>query len=436
MKKIPQILIVLFLIVFAFGCKNEYDIIGLNLQDPDEILGNAFSDTTTLTAYSIREDSINTTKLSNSILGYIKDPVFGLTQAGIYSQYLLSGSSVNFGTNPVLDSVILTMQYAGFFGDTLSPLTIKVYELTESLVKDTKYYNFTPTECSNQNLVFRNYQLLPKPTTPITIDTVTYDSHIRIRLSNALGTRFLNNPSQLADNATFLEFFKGLYIVATASGGSGSLLYVNMTSSVSGINIYYHNDEGAKKYALVSNSNAVFYNSFSHDYSQSTDNIFKDQVLNGNTSLGKQKLYAQPLAGVKTKIDFPYLQKTFKDQDVVINKAELVISNVSEDELYFFQPYSLGLQAIVDNGISYLPDDAYYTSSSYFGGTYDSDTKEYRFRITQYIQQLILQSEGGLGIYLVVSGAGIRGNRLIFAGTDIGYNPTNRLRLELTYTTY
>lgn len=435
MKKIPQILIVLFLIVFAFGCKNEYDIIGLNLQAPDEMLGNTFSDTTTLTAYSIREDSINTTKLSNSILGYIKDPVFGLTQAGIYSQFLLSGSSVNFGNNPVLDSVILTMQYAGFFGDTLSPLTIKVYGLSESLNKETKYYNFSQTEYNNKNLVYNNFQLLPRPTTPITIDTTTYDSHIRIRLSDALGRKFLENPAQLADNATFLEFFKGLYIVATASSGSGSLLYVNMTSSVSGINIYYHNDEGTKKYALVSNSNAVFYNSFYHDYDQSTNIDFKNQVLNGNTSLGKQKLYAQPLAGVKTKIDFPNLQKSFKDQDVVINKAELVISNVSEDELYFFQPYSLGLQAIVDNGISYLPDDAYYTSSDYFGGTYNSTTKEYRFRITQYIQQLLLQSESGQGIYLVVSGSGIRGNRLIFAGTEY-VDPAKRLRLELTYTTY
>ncbi len=435
MKKIPQILIVLFLIVFAFGCKNEYDIIGLNLQDPDEILGNAFSDTTTLTAYSIREDSINTTKLSNSILGYIKDPVFGLSQAGIYSQYLLSGSSVNFGSNPVLDSVILTMQYAGFFGDTLSPLTIKVYELSESLNKETKYYNFSVTECNNENLVFGNFQLLPRPTTPITIDTTTYDSHIRIRLSDALGIKFLNNSDQLADNATFLNFFKGLFIVATASNGSGSLLYLNMTSSVSGINIYYHNDEGAKKYALVSNSNAIFYNYFYHDYDQSTNIDFKNQVLNGNTSLGKQKLYAQPLAGVKTKINFPYLQKSFKDQDVVINKAELILSNISEDELYFFQPYSLGLQAIVDNGISYLPDDAYYTSTDYFGGIYDSNTKEYRFRITQYIQQLILQSEAGQGIYLVVNGAGIRGNRLIFAGTEY-VDPAKRLRLELTYTTY
>lgn len=437
MKKFTQILIVLFMIVVAISCKNEYDIIGLNLQDPDDLLGNTFTDTTTLTAYSLREDSVNTTKLSNSVLGYIKDPVFGLTQAGIYSQYLLSGSSVNFGNNPVLDSLVLTMQYAGYFGDTLSPLSIRVYELTESLIKDTKYYNFNITENSNQNLVYiRNYQLLPTPTTPVTIDTTTYDAHIRIRLSNALGRRFLQNQDQLADNATFLNFFKGLYIVATATTGSGSLLYINMTSSVSGINIYYHNDEGAKKYALVSNSNAVYYNYFSHDYSQSTDNIFKDQVLNGNISLGGQKLYAQPLAGVKTKITFPYIQKTFKDKDVVINKAELIISNVSADELYFFQPYNLSLQAIIDNGVSYLPDDEYYTSTDYFGGIYNKDTKEYRFRITQYIQQLILQSEAGQGIYLVVSGSGIRGNRLIFAGTNGSLNPDNRLRLELTYTTY
>jgi hypothetical protein len=77
-----------------------------------------------------------------------------------------------------------------------------------------------------------------------------------------------------------------------------------------------------------------------------------------------------------------------------------------------------------------------YTSESYFGGKYDASTKEYRFRITKYIQQLVQDSLiNNNEINLVVNGAGIRANRLTFYGT----NPddfSKRLRLELSYTTY
>ena len=116
----------------------------------------------------------------------------------------------------------------------------------------------------------------------------------------------------------------------------------------------------------------------------------------------------------------------------------MVISNISEDEAYFFNPSNLGLQWVKsDNSIAYLPDDAIYTSSSYFGGSYDAAKKEYRFRITKYIQQLVLEQKADNGINLVVNGAGIRGNRLVFCGP----NPDallrdKRLRLELSYTTY
>ncbi|MEG1556291.1 MAG: hypothetical protein RR356_06155 [Bacteroidales bacterium] len=66
----------------------------------------------------------------------------------------------------------------------------------------------------------------------------------------------------------------------------------------------------------------------------------------------------------------------------------------------------------------------------------DSKTIEYRFRITSYIQQLILNKLPNNGIYLVIKGSGVKGNRLIFGGTNASINGTKRLRLELSYTTY
>ena len=157
---------------------------------------------------------------------------------------------------------------------------------------------------------------------------------------------------------------------------------------------------------------------------------------NGNDAVGEDKLYLQPTGGVKMKIGFPTIKNTFKDKNLVINRAELVITNISEDETFFFMPALLAIQGVKSNGtIAYIPDDAYFTSTDYFGGTYSTSKKEYRIRITNYIQDLILRDQYKDYIYLVVSGAGIRGNRLIMGGLNPDDENT-RLRLEISYTEY
>ena len=122
---------------------------------------------------------------------------------------------------------------------------------------------------------------------------------------------------------------------------------------------------------------------------------------------------------------------------VVINKAELVISDLYPEEQFLTHPAALSIQGIktTDGNIVYLPDDEYYTSASYFGGYYDSGKHEYRFRITKYVQDLILgNSDLSNSINLVVKGSGVRANRLVFGGT--GLNDGKRMRLELSYTCY
>ena len=120
-----------------------------------------------------------------------------------------------------------------------------------------------------------------------------------------------------------------------------------------------------------------------------------------------------------------------------VAKAELVITNVDPNEKYLIHPTNLTLQGIgkSDSAIRFLPDDDYYTSAAYYGGSYNSTTHEYRFRITQYVQKLILQQgDWSNSINLIVRGSAVRPGRLIFDGTDPA-SPT-RLRLEISYSTF
>ncbi|HNX21815.1 MAG TPA: DUF4270 family protein [Bacteroidales bacterium] len=444
MRKLSLLVLTFVALVFV-SCDDELTSLGLNLRNPNDLLGTSFMDSTTLTAQSILDDTIASTGLGSNVIGYVNDPTFGITKASVYSQYLLSGNSVDFGTAPVLDSVILTIRVGGFFGDTTTALPIRVYELDQKLYSDSTYRVSSTVAHKSENLTYDpNYSVRPSPTTRVLIDTNSYDAHLRIRLTDDFGLHFLQNSSSMVNDATFANFFKGLYITVENPQGTGSLLYVNLTSSISGISIHYKKNGINKRYALVSNSTAVRFNNFEHNYitgQTQGNNDFVSEVINGiptggHDAVGQDKLYLQPTGGVKMKIGFPTIKNTFKDKNIVINRAELVITNISEDEAHFFMPALLAIQGVKSDGtITYLPDDAYFTTTDYYGGSYNTSKKEYRIRITNYIQDLILRGQYKDYFYLVVSGAGVRGNRLIMGGLN-PQDENTRLRLEISYTEY
>ena len=437
MKKIIYCTLVLLTCIFLTSCKNQSSEIGLDLID--DHMGTDFTDTITLQAYSFLEDTINTTNMSANILGHISDPVFGNSEAGIFTQIALAGAAVNFGSNPIIDSVVLTLQLSGYYGDTNSAVGIRVHTLTEDLNSEERYYQnsavaYDPTPL---NYSMTNYTL--KPNTTVVVDTGVYNAHLRVRLSQQFGQALLNHQDDLNNNIQ--NYLKGLYIGAIShTGNRGYMLITNLTSSLSGITLYYHNDSvQSMRYTLPCNDKCVRFTQISHQYNASTSNDFVQEVLQNQQSLGNKVLYIQGGGGVKTRITFPYLEDAFEHigNRVVIHRAELVITNMDPHEQFLIQPSNLSLQGIgkSDSGLRFLPDDDYYTTSSYFGGIYDAKTHEYRFRITRYVQQLILdQNDWSNSVYLIVRGSAVRPHRLVFDGTDPA-SPT-RLRLEIAYSTY
>jgi hypothetical protein len=117
----------------AFSCNKNPEKIGDNLQPDRNQIQLLKTDTTTIVAYSVIDDSIRTDEASNMLLGSIKDPVFGTVVAGFYTQVRLSTNGHSFGTNPQLDSLVLQMAYSNYYGDTTTLQTLQVFELEEDL---------------------------------------------------------------------------------------------------------------------------------------------------------------------------------------------------------------------------------------------------------------------------------------------------------------
>ncbi|RLD36374.1 MAG: hypothetical protein DRI74_09140, partial [Bacteroidetes bacterium] len=125
----------------------------------DNKLNVTFTDTLTINAYSVIVDSVTTNKLKYNLLGSYYDGVFGTTTASIYTQMRLSDNNVDFGANAVCDSVILSLDYYGFYGDTASEQTLRAYEVDEKMYPDSLYFSndtlsVMPVEIGNQKVVF------------------------------------------------------------------------------------------------------------------------------------------------------------------------------------------------------------------------------------------------------------------------------------------
>lgn len=435
-----KFLLILILVVTLVSCKKEFSPIGLDMEN--DLLGT-YTDTTAIVAYSVLHDSLITTNLSNQVLGEIHDPVFGTTTGSVYSQFLLTGEGLYLllpDYHPVFDSVVLTLQIANFYGDTTAPLSFGVYELDEDL-EETIYYSHSTTAHKANNLCndFQKYYI--RPNTPLNIDGEVLSPHIRIKLNNDFGQFLFDRGRNWLTDEDVLNEFKGLYIEAFSDNVNGCMLYCNMTSALTGITLYYHTDiDEHLSYTFATSEEDIHYNHFDHNSYQDAIDDLQRQIFGLDVS-NADVLYLQAAGGVKAKIRFPNICRKFADLDkkVVINRADLVITNYCPTENIFHQPANLAIQGVAKDGtLTFIPDDDAISSTGFFGGTYDATKGEYRIRITRYFQSLISNQElYDDYIYLTVKGAGIRANRLVFYGSDPGFGAEGKaLRVEIAYTTY
>ncbi len=267
--------IVLTFFLFLHSCK-EPDVIGLEIQPPNDKPNVAICDTSRVDVYILKEDSLRTDHLSSNLLGSYCDQTFGTSSAGFYSQFRLPSTITSFGTSTIIDSVVLVFKYGGYYGDAITPLTFHVYELTESIYSDSTYYS-NKIKANNGNDL-ANITMVPKTNDSIIIGGTKTSPHLRIKLDTIFGRKILNaTTDQLSDNSKFLDFFKGLYIKTDSITGNntGTILYLSSVSSsfVSGIILYYRNNDDTLKhnYTIAVDYNCANYNYFTHDYTNATD---------------------------------------------------------------------------------------------------------------------------------------------------------------------
>ena len=139
---IKNILFCFSLVIILFSCNSEEDdILGLELIDEDEFViekhtyNNLFNeDNSYFTVNNFREENIYSSGFLN-LLGTYNDSSFGQSDASFYMQVLLPEENIVFNASESDPNIRLELSipYYGFYGDLTQTLTLKVYEVTESL---------------------------------------------------------------------------------------------------------------------------------------------------------------------------------------------------------------------------------------------------------------------------------------------------------------
>ena len=419
------------------SCTKKPGLVGTKLL-PDSALAAKFTDTLSISLHSVPVDTTITDHPSSVFVGSQKDPVFGTTTAGFYAQFIQLLTHQRFGTNPQPDSLILQLGYNSVYGDTTQSMTLHVYEITQDIYNDSTYYSKSTASVNSTDLA--DYTFIPHASNTIVLDsTDTLKRVIRVnlsKLSNSLAQKLMQSDTTVLDsNAYFKQYFKGLYVTASTVTNGGALASFYPLSTLTALTLYYHNDstDSLQVNYVITDSCALF-NHYEHDYSTGSSE-FVNQVVQKDTTLGQQQFYIQGLGGLETVLKFPNLRNFARmGKTVSINEAKLVLPGF-ESSPAFGEPSSLSLIKIVsDSTFSVLNDQL--EGGSYFGGSYNSSSNSYTFRITHYIQSLIQDTtKQNLGLILYVPSSATTPQRFIFNGPKPVSDTLSRARLELLYTT-
>ena len=421
------------------GCKklNDSTDLGGGLIPPVDNI-NTFDTSITVHTFNdtlkFMNDSIRLISSDEFFLGKINnDPFFGKTDARLFLELKPPTYPYTFLNKPhpdslKIDSVVLVLDYAETYGDSVTPQTINVYEIDQSskFQPDSGYLirsnNFTYSASPMLGTRTFSPQVL-KDSVKVKYDTTA--GQLRIKLNNSFGTRLLlyDSTSSISDGAyandsVFRSKFKGFALQSMSTGNA--IMGFNLQGVNTKLAIYYKYDKrvspfvpnlkdtvayfGFKAGASVTGYNSAAANYVIRDYAGTPALATWD-----NGTVQDDILYLQNTPGTFATVKIPDLALV---SNRVVHRAELYMEQIYDptksDSLYR-APDFLYLDAVdptVATGPKFrsIPYDLKFLDNSnldyYSFGTvpvFANDLagnriRTWRFNVTRYVQHVLTKT--------------------------------------------
>lgn len=428
MSKENFLIIIIILLITVISCKKDPSKVGLEVIPTSLEMDLNYDDSTVLlSAYTVKRDSMNTTKTEYFVLGSLNDPNFGLTRAAINTNFRLASTTQAFGTNAVADSICLYLSYSGSWGDSTCAITANVYELLDSLtISDDVEYD-ARSEVNYDQTPVGTVTFVQNLSDSVMIDNVNYPPLLSIKLSQSFAERMLADSLSFASNNAFLKSFYGLRIEAEQINSFGNMVYFNPVSTETKLVLYYSSDDTSHAtFDMVVNSNCVWFNNFYQTYTN-PDLLFDETTEHQDSISAKEKLYLQPLLGTRIRLNFTGFEQLRSKENIALNEVKLVLPNYSDYDASIAPPTRFIIYAINDGTESLILDAQ---TNAYFDGYFNQSLNQYTIRLTRYFQQRILNPiMDDDELYLQIIGGAYRANSVVLKGNDFA-------SLRIYYTEY
>lgn len=495
-SKIARNLAIFTITLFVLGsCKKNENTIGSGFLDGQKF-GSGIYRNTKIKAYTTEKDSIVSSGSSLNLLGVYQDPIFGSIKSSFGIQLTLSEFEPDFGTNPTVDSVILTMPYLGkadtdstmtyntdsIYGNKNLPISIKISQLDKFLHPDSVYYSNIELPKVSDGAVYpsNTFQFSPDSITLSYLDTTStgQDTTIFHKIAPSLRLKLEDsffqdnildaNPAYLVDNANFItNHINGLVFETESVDGA---IYTFDMLNKSSLIIYYKNEDTdikgdplpAQSYELNFDSKFARVNKYEFERTNADPLLTKQLSPIYDTANGSDMIYLQGMAGLESTIrlftDKEQLD-TLRQENWLINRAELVyrVSDDNEDavappfRLLMVNSDSLNVEGadyrIIDYVIEPTAFDGYLNSDATI---LDANTEKryYKFRITNHVAaildgeikmndsgeyEVVYDDELNYDIKLISFSGSTSVSRVKLNGSNNTTDPTKNLFLEIHY---
>ena len=388
--KILRLLTVLVIAALTFAaCDDTTEGIGgsiTNKIDNINISNSAFN----VTTKSIVADSV-LSRNNTGLIGKMKDPETGnyvkgdyMTQLGVLPTFSVDTLDIKKANNGSIeaDSCYLLVSYNASYGDTIAPMKVTAYEMTEPMREDQEYYsNYdafkngwvnenNPHWSSNYNLSntsdVKNFKIYLNK--EYKKDGKTYKNYGSYILQT-----YAEHPKYFKTNFKFLHnVCPGFYIKNV--GGTGNMAKIWNTELI----FYWKKTIKAKD--GVTDSTGIGYNRF-----DGTEEVLQLNKIENDTEnlkkLASQEdwTYLKSPAGIFTEVTLPIDDIMKGHEKVTLNTATISfprLNNADEDNPYNFATPSTILMVQKDSLQSFfekskLADNrTSYTASYSSTGTY------------------------------------------------------------------
>jgi len=454
----------LLLSLFIFtSCEDDFTTLGsgfvnsLNLPEP-YVVEN-------LAAYSDNVLSVQSNTLNNYLLGNFQDPVFGASEVSILTQLELESTNPDFGQDPVLDSVVLTLplfsslidtdtyQLDSVFGE--GGFKISIFESNQFLrdidpgengefENPQRYYTdqfsefesnieTNPLVVSEQITLsdLTSTQILFDQVDSVNVDTLRLSPRIRIKLPNDFfNEKIINNQNSvnLVSQSSFKNFLRGFYIKTDNLTDGGAMIKLDFNNQDANITLYYRSLRPPPSLEVENDGELIeTFNKFNLNFAGNTINLYNNSntldLTTQDTINGEENLFIKGGQGVVTIVD-PFNGPDndgngvadeideLRDKNWLINEANLIfyvnqnLANQIENQPQRIFVFDLDRnRVLIDYNLDQSATNNPISSrQNHLGPLSDDDGNLfYKIRITNHINNIINNDSLNTRIGVVVT---------------------------------